>query len=235
MAVDPFDVMIDLDDLLSRGASSADVTKALALLKKHGRQKMLLSYYAKALVLAGQFAEALKKADAAIADEPSASWPHLWKAAALVGTGAKSSQWAPSLKKAYQGDKDVAGEALAQPVFAAVRTDAAFLSAIGRGASAPKLSADLQRLVKLAQGEPWPLYQATTKLSKHADQASVLDARLYALDAIVDDLDEHGDVNLADAGGKPPAFYRDAQLEAKRARKLLGRKKSAFTLALEET
>lgn len=228
MAKDPLVLLLEVDELLSYPASPASVKKALTFLKKHEREKLLRSYWAKALVLSGQPEEALVMVDDALAFS-EAAWPHFWRAAALVMTGARPATWAKELRLAWRGDKDVAAEALRQPAFEAVRGNAAFLAAIGRKPGEAGPSAAVMKLVALAEdAEPYALFKAASKLAKEKDQASVLDAQLRALGDICDDLDEHGDANLDLYGNQPASFFRAARTKAKAARKALGRDRSAF-------
>ncbi len=234
MSTDPLDVLMAVDDLLHHPAAPSDIEKALVVLKKHAKQKLLLSYFAKALVLGGKYQAALEKADEAVADQKSSAWPRFWRAAALVGLGADAKQWVPELKLAYKGDRDVAKEAMAQPVFDTVRGSAEFLSAIGQKKGAAGPSVEVARLIKLAtHGEPFDLWAAASTLGKHQDQPSIIDAKLNALEAICEDLDEHGEANLAEYGNKSPVFFHKALKAEKTARKALGKARSAFTVGLE--
>ena len=228
------DLLLDVDALLAHPVSPKNLAAAFAVLEKNNKEKLLLSYWAKALVLAGKPEAALAKVEAALASSGLESWPYFWKAAALVQQGASPKAWAPALKVAFKGDRDVAKEALQQPAFEGVRESAAFLAAIGRKTGVPTVAREVKKLIAMAEDgvEPWPLFKAAAKLDAHADQASVLDAKLFALKAIVEDLDEHGDANLDMHGGRPEAFFREALKNAKAARKKLGRTKSAFGLAV---
>jgi hypothetical protein len=59
----------------------------------------------------------------------------------------------------------------------------------------------------------------------------VIDAQLFALEAILEDLDEHGEANLDQYGDHPVAFFV-AEVEAARAaRERLGETRSAFASA----
>jgi hypothetical protein len=228
MATDPFEVLMEVEALLQHPASAKNVEKAHALLAGHD-EKMLLSTTAKVLVLLGRPDEALVKCDEANAYSSSLSWPRFWRAAALVMKHEPATRWVPELAAAFKGDRSVAREALRQPAFESVRGSAAFLEALGRGKD---LAPEIARLVELSEdAEPWTLWLAASELSAHGDQASVHDAKIFALEVILEDIDEHGEANLDQYGDQPVAFFVDQVTAARAAREKLGDTRSAFASA----
>lgn len=228
MATDPFDVLMEVEALLHHPASPQNVAAAHGLLAGHD-EKMLLSTAAKALVLLGRPDEALVKCDEANAYSSSLSWPRFWRAAALVMKHEPATLWAPELAAAFRGDRSVSKEALRQPVFESVRDSAAFLEALGRGKD---LAPEIARLVELSEdAEPWTLWLAAVELAGHGDQRSVLDAKIFALEAILEDIDEHGEANLDQYGDHPVDFFVEQVTTARAAREQLGNTRSAFASA----
>jgi hypothetical protein len=69
---------------------------------------------------------------------------------------------------------------------------------------------ELFELFLQSQTEPWPTFERVAPLlaARDADRASLLTVQRMALEAILEDLGEHGSANRDDYGGHPDAHFR---------------------------
>jgi hypothetical protein len=229
-----------VDDVLGfLDGPGADPAKVLRLLQKHTRLTkkdwFFMQCASKAHFLLGDANKALEAADAARAldVEGDSAWGEFWRAAALAVLGETDAMLA-SLRVACSREKTKAPLlALSLEAFKPYRDSAAFLAAIDRPPE-PKLDKTLVGLLeRCISGDLFDFYRATRKALKHADADSVLDARIVALEAILEDFDEHGDSSLRSEleGVSVEALVeeRDAALK-QRAQSTV--KRSAFSDAL---
>lgn len=199
--------LIEIDNLLHT-ASSEDLEKAIAMLTPVVVDDAeAYPYLAKAYVLARRPKLAIQAAESMVTARKTKladfwiRWAYFWRATAHAQLQEREKAL-EFLAKAYAIDKDIQAQAISRLEFQPYFEDREFLSLLELP-PCPKLDVDLQNFVKLINQSRYAeafAYGMELHSRPHPDQASVVDGLLRVLEIIVEDIDEHGDANVAEFG-----------------------------------
>lgn len=219
MNLEDIKILTEVETLLyeyppDKVATSEDIQSALQILtlKVQNNVRVYGPWLAKAYVLNQQPDEAIAISEKV--QHPD-RWCWIWKAAAYA-LNKDSKNMLECLEKAVQLDSETYSVILGIKEFYNFQNDDEFLKII-KLPRKPTLDREIQELAEmLLRNQYLGVFDFVRKLEKtHADQASLIDAAVQALEPIVKDIKEHGRANIAEHWGngriKPQEFEAELQ------------------------